>query len=60
MAHAPKRALQTPQREWMSNELKAQVEQTIGQLKTSRYNDWFDFKEMRDEWHRYQNGNQDS
>tara|TARA_R110002072_G_scaffold195752_1_gene353055 strand:- start:1218 stop:2948 length:1731 start_codon:yes stop_codon:yes gene_type:complete len=60
VAHAPKRALQTPQREWMSNELKAQVEQTIGQLKTSRYNDWFDFKEMRDEWHRYQNGNQDS
>ncbi|MDT8347438.1 MAG: hypothetical protein RQ756_06525, partial [Flavobacteriaceae bacterium] len=44
----------------MATELKAQMEKALELIEASDYCDWFDFKEMRDEWHRYQNGNQDS
>ncbi len=60
VVNAPKRALQTPQREWMGKELKAQVEHAIEKLETSQYNDWFDFNEIKVEWHSYQNGNQET
>ncbi|MBZ9628913.1 asparagine synthase (glutamine-hydrolyzing) [Psychroflexus sp. CAK1W] len=58
--NAPKRALQTPQREWMGGELKTTMEQAINHLKASSYSHWFDFKEIQREWDSYQNGKQES
>ncbi len=57
IGYAPKRALQTPQREWMGNELKNEVEKSIKKLKNSEYNNWFNFNEIEKEWKSYLHGN---
>jgi len=60
VVHAPKRALQTPQREWLGNELKHLVNDAFEQLRSSDFKHWFDFDAVEKEWKRYQNGEQAS
>jgi asparagine synthase (glutamine-hydrolysing) len=54
---APKRPLQTPQREWLSHELREWVTSEIETLKT---NSWFDKKELQSELDSFFNGNNQS
>lgn len=56
ITEAPKRALQTPQREWFAEELKEFVDQKLGDLERCTVKDWFDFKTIHKEWEAYQNG----
>tara|TARA_R110002050_G_scaffold74772_4_gene160161 strand:+ start:64190 stop:65899 length:1710 start_codon:yes stop_codon:yes gene_type:complete len=60
VSYAPKRPLQTPQREWLATNLKGFVELHIDKIKTSTYAYWFDFDEIGREWNSYLNGNQQS
>ena len=60
ISYAPKRALQTPQREWLGEELKSSVIDSVEKLEKSNYNNWFDFKEMKEELNRYFEGDRDS
>lgn len=57
ITYAPKRPLQTPQREWFATDLKDWVTKTIEGLKD---NNWFDYKMLQEEWNRYLDGDQDS
>lgn len=56
ITNSPKRPLQTPQREWLGNELKHYVETKIENLKDSDFSSWFDFDEMSYEWQKYKDG----
>lgn len=56
IAEAPKRALQTPQREWLGEDLKAYVDDRLLILQESSVKDWFDFKCIQKEWEEYQKG----
>lgn len=60
ISYAPKRPLQTPQREWLGNELKNNIEVAIGKISTSDYKLWFNSKELNKEWESYLKGNNDS
>jgi asparagine synthase (glutamine-hydrolysing) len=60
LSYAPKRPLQTPQREWLGQELKPFVEQQLQELKTSPAADWFDHKEIEKEWKNYLAGDNSS
>jgi asparagine synthase (glutamine-hydrolysing) len=57
IALAPKRALQTPQREWIANELNAFVSDKIQQFAQL---DFVDAKKVQQIWKDYCNGNQDN
>lgn len=57
ISFAPKRPLQTPQREWLGNNLKEWVTTQIALLKDSP---WFNQKELDQELKRYFDGDQDS
>jgi asparagine synthase (glutamine-hydrolysing) len=57
VVHAPKRVLQTPQREWLGNELKHLVNDTFGQLRSSDFKHWFDFDAVEKEWKGIKTGN---
>lgn len=57
IALSPKRALQTPQREWISNELNGYVAEKIrhfGKL------DFVDYKKINNIWNNYVSGNNDN
>lgn len=60
ISFAPKRALQTPQREWLANELAGFTEEHLAKLKNSPVAHWFNFEEMEKEWAAYKNGDQTS
>jgi asparagine synthase (glutamine-hydrolysing) len=60
VSYAPKRPLQTPQREWLANELKEFVANHITALKSSNYKNWFNENEIDYEWKLYLNGNRQS
>ncbi len=60
ISYAPKRALQTPQREWLANELAGFTEGHLQKLKDSPVAHWFDLDEMEKEWKAYKNGDNDS
>lgn len=60
LTYAPKRPLQTPQREWLGEELKDFVEVQLQCLKTSAFHEWFDIEEMEKEWKSYLKGNNES
>ena len=60
LAFAPKRPLQTPQREWLQNELAPLVNQKLDALLQSPYAYWFDADAVRAEWRAYRGGNTDS
>jgi asparagine synthase (glutamine-hydrolysing) len=57
ISFAPKRPLQTPQREWLANELKDWVLQKTDSLKQL---DWFDQEELSKELKGYFEGDQES
>jgi asparagine synthase (glutamine-hydrolysing) len=54
---APKRPLQTPQREWLSHDLKDWV---ISEIETLTYNSWFNKKQLQSELELFFKGNNDS
>lgn len=60
LTYAPKRPLQTPQREWLATELKGFVEESLEKLKVSPFADWFHHEEIKKEWQAYLNGNNES
>ncbi|MDI6034161.1 asparagine synthase (glutamine-hydrolyzing) [Flavobacterium sp. LB2P84] len=60
LVFAPKRPLQTPQREWLAEDLKEWVTHCFATIKTSSFSAWFDLKELRTELDLYFEGNQNS
>lgn len=60
ISYAPKRALQTPQREWLGMELSNFTEEHLEELKASPVSHWFTFKEIEREWTAYKNGENES
>ncbi|WP_158727927.1 MULTISPECIES: asparagine synthase (glutamine-hydrolyzing) [unclassified Flavobacterium] len=60
LAFAPKRALQTPQREWLAEDLKEWVSQCFMSLENSKYSKWFDLEELQKELEHYFEGNMKS
>ena len=58
--YAPKRPLQTPQREWLGCELKDFVNEEIKSLITSDVANWFNGEALKKEWNAYLNGDKDS
>lgn len=60
VVEAPKRPLQTPQREWLRGPLKEWAGQCI-ETALARYGTvWFDAESVRREWQAYQNGASDN
>ena len=57
---APKRPLQTPQREWLANELHKLVDKKIEKIGKSNYKSWFDIEELKKEWQNYVEGDNQS
>jgi asparagine synthase (glutamine-hydrolysing) len=60
ISYAPKRPLQTPQREWLGNELSGFTGEHLNKLKHSPAAAWFDFDEMQKEWQAYKAGDNES
>ena len=60
ISYAPKRPLQTPQREWLGDELSVWVEKQLNRIAESQYADWFDPDELQKEWLKYKEGEQHS
>ena len=60
ITNSPKRPLQTPQREWLGNELSDYVESKIKIVKNSDFSTWFNVDEMSNEWQKYKDGDNDS
>ncbi len=59
-AFAPKRPLQTPQREWLANQLSSMVEDAIKSIEKSKFAPLFETAQLKEEWKKYQEGEQDS
>lgn len=57
---APKRPLQTPQREWLGTSLQHLVDEALEQILSSPYAHWFNQTAMHREWEQYRNGDRDS
>lgn len=57
IALAPKRPLQTPQREWIGGPLSGFVEDCIQAIQS---NPWFDKNRLIQEWNTYKNGQSDN
>jgi len=57
---APKRPLQTPQREWLGNEMAAFVSLQLSKIYSSEYETWFEMPTLKQEWEKYLNGDNDS
>ncbi|NVK48710.1 MAG: asparagine synthetase B, partial [Cyclobacteriaceae bacterium] len=57
IALAPKRPLQTPQREWLGGAMSDFVEDRISKLKSSP---WFEKNTLDLEWQKYKNGQNDN
>lgn len=60
ITYAPKRPLQTPQREWLGDDISDLVEHSITKIKNSNIAKWFEFTELDKEWDLYKNGDQSS
>ncbi|MDY7394206.1 asparagine synthase (glutamine-hydrolyzing) [Aureibaculum sp. 2210JD6-5] len=60
ITYAPKRPLQTPQREWLGNELSTYVDKNLNKLIDSKYNCWFNVDILRKEWKKYKDGDNES
>lgn len=60
ISYAPKRPIQTPQREWLAEDLKDFVEKQLQNLEDSSYSHWFDHKEVQKEWKKYLSGERSS
>ncbi|MGQ7945237.1 asparagine synthase (glutamine-hydrolyzing) [Flavobacterium sp. WC2509] len=57
LVFAPKRPLQTPQREWLASDLKEWVNECFTELESSVYINWFDKKGLKAELKSYYAGN---
>ena len=57
LVFTPKRPLQTPQREWLADELKEWVRQCFEVIEKSSYSNWFDKKALEKELQLYLKGN---
>lgn len=57
LVFTPKRALQTPQREWLATDLRLWVAQCFADIEDSNFNDWFNIPEMKKELESYNDGN---
>lgn len=57
LVFTPKRALQTPQREWLATDLKEWVSECFTALENSVYADWFDKEALQKELKSYFEGN---
>lgn len=60
LVFAPKRALQTPQREWLAEDLVPWVSQCFATIEKSSFLDWFNKEELKRELHLYFDGNRQS
>jgi asparagine synthase (glutamine-hydrolysing) len=60
LVFAPKRPLQTPQREWLGKDLKDWVIHCFAVIKTSSFSAWFDLEQLEKELDLYFEGNQQS
>jgi len=60
LALAPKRPLQTPQREWLAGPLQSFVRKAFSGLLESTCGAWFDHRQVRSEVDRYFEGDQES
>ena len=60
ISYAPKRPLQTPQREWLGNEMKSFVAAQIALIESTPYGGWFDIESLKREWELYLSGDNDS
>lgn len=60
ITYAPKRSLQTPQREWLGHQLKDFVNARLEVLKKKDISGWFDHDEIAKEWKAYLDGNNKS
>ncbi|MHB1147218.1 MAG: asparagine synthase (glutamine-hydrolyzing) [Lutibacter sp.] len=60
LVFTPKRALQTPQREWLGDELKEFVNEQIEKILASDNQTWFDKTALIQEWENYLKGKNDS
>jgi asparagine synthase (glutamine-hydrolysing) len=60
LVFAPKRPLQTPQREWLAEDLKEWVGQCFEGIKTSSFSAWFDLDELQEKLDAYFTGNNQS
>tara|TARA_R110000850_G_scaffold275701_1_gene415552 strand:+ start:2784 stop:4505 length:1722 start_codon:yes stop_codon:yes gene_type:complete len=57
---APKRPLQTPQREWLGTSLQPMVDEALEHLLALPYAQWFDKDELHREWEQYRKGARES
>ena len=57
LVFSPKRALQTPQREWLADDLKAWVGDSFAVIEKSNYSNWFNREELQNELKLYSEGN---
>lgn len=60
LVFAPKRPVQTPQREWLAEDLKTWVEECLSKIENSNYSEWFNLEALKKEWQLYQEGNRQS
>jgi asparagine synthase (glutamine-hydrolysing) len=60
LVFAPKKALQTPQREWLGEDLKKWVEKCFFIIKNSDYSNWFNQEELHKELVAYFKGDKQS
>lgn len=60
LSFAPKRPLQTPQREWLATELSHLVKESIEKLNRSKSGTWFNKTAMDKVWEQYKNGDNQS
>jgi asparagine synthase (glutamine-hydrolysing) len=57
LVFAPKRPLQTPQREWLADDLKDWVQEKCNSIENSKYANWFNEAEIKKEIAHYFEGN---
>jgi asparagine synthase (glutamine-hydrolysing) len=57
LVFAPKRPLQTPQREWLADDLKDWVQEKCNSIENSEYANWFNETEIKKEITHYFEGN---
>ena len=60
LTESPKRALQTPQREWLRHELKEWADQTINTALDGFAGDWLDRRAVKAAWSEFSGGKSDN
>ena len=60
ISYAPKRPLQTPQREWLGNDLEVFVTDSLLKIEKSEMSSWFDLEKLKKEWQNYLAGDNQS